>query len=148
MQKKNFKESKKYESQIKKVFDLKARSHFSKGIDLLKIMNNQFKNDKTILGLLGTLFYESKDYKNSSIYFKKALKANPNSELSSLGLFHSYFELGKINLALNEINRFIKENTPKLYQTTLQELRDNIDNFSKSERKIINNFPTVFALNT
>ncbi len=138
-----FKDLQNYDSQMDKVFALRKKKFYSEGISLLKRMNKEFKNDKVILGLLGTLFYENNDYISSSKYFKKASELNPNSELSSLGLFHSYIEIGKITLGLKEITRFCKNNKPKLYRTTVKELNDNIDNVTKIQKKMILELPVV-----
>jgi len=141
----SFKESQTYDNQLEEVFSLKAKAKFKEGISLLKQMNIKFKSDRKILGLLGTLFYQLEDYNNSSKYFKKASVVNPNSELSSLGLFHSYMELGKIMSALKEITRFCKVNSPQRYKITIQELNDNVDNFNKVEKKLILDLQTFLV---
>ena len=137
------KEIQTYDKQLKEVFSLKANGKFKEGIILLKQMNKKFENDRKILGLLGTLFYQLEDYNNSSKYFRRASEVNPSSELSSLGLFHSYMELGKIIPALKEITRFCSLNSPKRYKITIGELNENIDNFNNVEKKIILNLKSL-----
>lgn len=137
---------KSYESQFEEVFSLKEKCHFEEGIVILKKMNKEYRNDKKILGMLGTLYYQNKDYPNSSKYFKKALKINPDSELSSLGLFHSYIHLGQTVLGLKEIRRFCKSNTPNNYRITIKELNKNIENFNEIEKKKILNLRSYLKL--
>jgi predicted Zn-dependent protease len=91
-------------------------------------------------------YYESGKYYSSSKYFKRLLLIKPDSEIASLGLFHSYFELGKIILGLREITRFCKNNKPKLYRTTIKELNDNIDDFSKIQKKMILGLPVLRSM--
>lgn len=64
---------------------------------------------------------------------------HPKHELSSLGLFHSLVNLGKIHMALNEVRRYYLTNPArkKRHNLAIAEMVENIDNFSTSEQVLI-----------
>ena len=123
--------------QFEKVFGYKNSRHFSQGLKILKLLENRLKDDKIIIGLMATLYFEKKKYVYSAKYFRKSTILNPNSEVSSLGLFHSLIHLGKFSLAIKELKRFTTLNKYKLYKTTIKELKKNIANFNIKEQKLI-----------
>ena len=53
--------------------------------------------------------------------FEKAVKLAPNSELASLGLFHTLLETGDKKGAIREMNRFCSLAYSKEYQTIAKE---------------------------
>ena len=119
-------------------FKLKESNKFSEALLVIRKIEKNHKNSSVVLGLLGTIYYELKDYKNSSKYFKRTVLLNPKSELASLGLFHSFKHLGENIPAMKEIHRYVSLAKPKLYKTAIKELSDNIHNVrSPFEKKII-----------
>lgn len=115
-------------------FNLREKSEYSKAISILKSLNQRIKNNSKITGLLGMAFYEIANYGSSRYYFKKTTILNKNSELASLGLYHSLCHLGKENLAFKELDRFISFNKPDKYIITIEELKKSIKNSSNQKR--------------
>jgi hypothetical protein len=62
---------------------------------------------------------------------------NPYSELASLGLFHSLEKIGELKKAFLEMERFLAINQPKLYTTTLLEMKENIEYYTESYQRLI-----------
>lgn len=120
-------------------FRLKEKRQLNKSLSILFLLKSKHKNSSVIFGLLGSVYFELKDYKKSSKNFKKALSIKPKSELASLGLFHCLMDLGRDRMALKELQRFLAISKPKLYKITIEELFENVESFeSEYDRKIIN----------
>jgi hypothetical protein len=137
MQKITFEKKMDYDKALAKIFEYKEKRQFLKGLKILHGLNKEYINDSIINGLLGTFYYEKKNYLKSAKYFRVATILNPDSELSSFGLFHSLMFLGKIISALNEINRFAATHETKLYRTTILELKKEHKSFNKREISLI-----------
>lgn len=76
-------------------------------IKILKKLNKNFPNQSAILGMIGAIYFCLDNWKNSCIYYKKTVKFSPKSELASIALFHSLFQLKKYNKGFDEIKRFL-----------------------------------------
>ena len=99
--------SEKDKLRFEEFFQLKEARKYKECLEILHTLNLKYKNNSVIYGLLGTIYYELKDYKKSSRNFKKVLALKPKSELASLGLFHSQMHIGNERSALNELKRFL-----------------------------------------
>ena len=75
-----------------------------------------------IRGVLGKLFYESGDYRASAQWFRQTTRVTPTSELASLGLFHSLWNLNRHREALAEISRFLSVAECADYDAILHDL--------------------------
>ena len=124
---------------FQKIFLLKEKSEFKKALKLLDTLEFKYKNNKVIHGLYALIFYEAKDFYNSSIHYSKVISIKPNSELASMGLYVSLIELGKHTKALKELFRYTEICEPKLYLVTIKELmEENIDGIGiKTDKKKI-----------
>lgn len=122
---------------IDKAFACKEKGAFLDALNLLHPLVMKYADDNVFNGLMAALYFELQDYENSEKYFRKASQLNPQSELSSLGLFHSLVHQNKTLLGLKEVQRFISSNSYKLYKTTIHELKSNFDNFNRDEKEII-----------
>jgi tetratricopeptide (TPR) repeat protein len=125
------------ENLINDALSLKAKGKYSKGLKILKPLEKEFPKDSVITGIIASIFYENKDYLNSEKYFKKTILLNPNSELASLGLFHSLLFLNKVDEALYELRSFINTHQPKLYKTTIQDIKNSLCEYDENQKKII-----------
>jgi predicted Zn-dependent protease len=92
-------------------------------IKILKNLNKQYNDKPALIGTLGSLYFNAKDWKNCSEYTSQGLKLQPESEYLSLMLFHSLWHLKKFDDALEEIKRFIALNGySKEYDLILKEI--------------------------
>jgi predicted Zn-dependent protease len=122
---------------INDALSLKEKGKYSEGLKILKPLERKFPENSVIAGIIASIFYESKDFLNSEKYFRKTITLNPNSELASLGLFHSLLFLNKVNEALYELKKFINDHQPKLYKVTIKELKDNFNEYDMGQKEII-----------
>lgn len=122
---------------LEKIFQHKSNKQFAQGLRILKVLEKRFPNDSIIIGLMATFYFERKKFVYSAKYFKKGTILNPDSEISSLGLFHSLINIDRMTLALKELRRFVKSNKYKHYKTTIKELQRNISDFGIREQKLI-----------
>lgn len=60
-----------------------------------------------VYGVLGGIYFENDKLEIALHNYKKAVSLTPSSELASLGVFHSSWDLGKISEAINEMERFL-----------------------------------------
>ncbi len=134
--------NKKEESLLNLALELKSKSRYKESLDILiKIHEKHGSNSSVVNGLLGSVYYEQKEYKKSAIYFRKATILNPKSELASLGMFHSLIETGKDDLALEEMKRYLHMFPPNNYKVTIKELYEESDNIlSKETKKLVDKY--------
>lgn len=128
---------------FKLFFDLREEKNYKKAVSVLKKLDFKYKNNSVINGLLGTAFFEMERYDKSRFHFKKATILNENSELASLGLFHSLSNLGSEILALKELNRYLANNKAVKYKTTIKTLKSKT---RKIDNKKYNNLVSEILL--
>ncbi|MBX3242023.1 MAG: tetratricopeptide repeat protein [Chitinophagaceae bacterium] len=132
-----------------KFFKLKNEGNYIEAFKILYNVRDKYQAYYLFWFLLGTVSYLDENYEESANCFNKAVSLNPSHKLSSLGFFHSLFELGKIHSAINEIRRYLLNNSSatKEHKSSLAELYENIKDFSTSERKLIENSYNTFFKN-
>jgi tetratricopeptide (TPR) repeat protein len=77
-----------------------------------------------ILGPLAHIYFLLKDYENARSYFVETLRLSPKSELASLGLFHTLWNMGKPRDAFEEAKRFLALRDSEEYFLLAEEMRD------------------------
>jgi predicted Zn-dependent protease len=103
---------------IKKVGDLtSARKLFIELAD-------EDKKSPAILAVLGDICWEMNLLDEAVVAFAAATKLSPKLEAVSLGLFHCLWELGKRELALEEIKRFQTVSDSPDYREIIREIND------------------------
>ncbi len=75
-------------------------------VRLLKSLASRDPASTTILATLGGVYFDRGMFGAAAVVFEKATTLAPTSEAMSLGLFHSLWELGQRDEALQEIARF------------------------------------------
>jgi predicted Zn-dependent protease len=76
-----------------------------------RILEQLVAAEPTSAGLhwfLGHLYWEQNLLDQAAQTFRRATELNPRSERASLGLFHSLWERGRQEEALEEMGRFLK----------------------------------------
>ena len=126
-----------FKALFNKAIELRDSSLYKEAIDIL---NNLLKSGiykSAIYGVLGGIYYDLKEYENSERCYQNVISVKPKSELASLGLFHSLFNLGKYKEAFNEMDRYLNINEPDNYRITIQELYEQINNNTPKYQKEI-----------
>ena len=84
----------------------RAGQHQAATRGLLPLARHQ-PTSGAVRGVLGKLYFESGDFRRAAKWFRLATEVSPRSELASLGLFHSLWELNRRRAALAEMSRFL-----------------------------------------
>jgi tetratricopeptide (TPR) repeat protein len=111
---------------IEKAIALNNKKLYNEALAILLNIEEKYKNSSVINGLIATALYHSKEYKTSANYYKITTELNPRSELASLGLFHSLWELKDYYHAYKEMDRFLSNNEANNYKVTLKELHEQL----------------------
>jgi predicted Zn-dependent protease len=81
-------------------------------------------NDFSVLLIMGHVCWEHERLDEASLLFKRVTILAPKSELASLGLFHTLFELGKTDDAFEEMKRFISISYSEEYERLLEDMKN------------------------
>ncbi len=77
-----------------------------------------------ILGPLGHIYWKQKSFAKALECYTEAVSLSPKSELGSLGLFHTLWDLGRYKEALAEARRFLSLRDSEEYFLLIEEMRD------------------------
>jgi tetratricopeptide (TPR) repeat protein len=80
--------------------------------------------DAPVLGVMGNIYWNLKDYVHAHDCYQKAVELKPESELASLGLFHTLWDMGREREALAEAKRFLSLRESEEYFKLAEEMRD------------------------
>jgi hypothetical protein len=111
---------------IEEAILLNNKELYKEALVILLSIEAKYKKSSVINGLIASAFYAIKEYGISTDYFKKTTKLKPSSELASLGLFHSLWELKEYKRAYKEMDRFLFSNVANNYKVTLKELYEQL----------------------
>jgi tetratricopeptide (TPR) repeat protein len=101
---------------------LKARKRYAQARELLRTLAAEYVNSASVFGLLGDVNWRLGELSDAVRCFGRATSLSPTSELASLGLFHSLWDAGRIEAALNEMQRFLSLSRSAEYARLLREL--------------------------
>ena len=94
-------------------------------IRILQTLNRRYPDHAPIVGVLGGIYHDTKDWVRALYWYEKAVKLSPKSQLASIGLFHSLWRNGRFSDALDEAKRFIASNgITNDYRALMSELDD------------------------
>lgn len=102
---------------------------------LEEILNENRRSDAAMFGTLGNIYWKSKDFPNASKCFRKAVKLSPQSELASLGLFHTLWDMGRERDAFEEAKRFLSIRDSEEYFKLVEELRESFESIDENGNK-------------
>jgi outer membrane protein assembly factor BamD (BamD/ComL family) len=116
-------DKKKIEPRFSEASKLWKEKKLPQAIKIFKGLDGEFPNQPAILGMLGAIYYSTRNYAAALGYFEKVTKLNPRSELASRALFHALIEHERNADALAEARRFIRLNgLTKEYALIMEEL--------------------------
>lgn len=109
IRKKLFIRGTKEEDEFELAIKFKDAGDLKSAVRILKTLSKKFPEDKAPWLVLGGIYhYQLKDFKNGEKYFRKGTMIAPDSEMCSIGLFHSLNNQGKTEEAFKEMKRFAK----------------------------------------
>ena len=122
---------------IEEAIALNNNKLYKEALVILHGIEPKYKESSMISGLIATAYYFAKEYKISTAYYKITTELNPRSELASLGLFHSLWELKNYRRAYKEMERFLTSNEANNYKVTIEELYEQLSKRTPSYQKLI-----------
>lgn len=132
------------EEMFKIGIDLRNSGESEKAISHFHSIINLFPNHRKIAGVYTTLaglYKDLNDYQQAQLYFNEASKRNPNSELTSLGLYICLAKQGHDEEAILEMKRYLENNPAELYKTTIMELLEGLkDGYMNNFEELIYSF--------
>ena len=114
-----------HENLFTEAIELRDSGNLGLAIEKLsKILEDKpsLKTATGVLGVMGNMYWDLKDYKSAAICYQKAVSNSPTSELASLGLFHSLWDLGDTDEAFEEMKRFLSLAESDEYVRLLKEI--------------------------
>ena len=96
--------------------------------EALSRLAEEYPSTSGILGMLGSIQLELGLKPAAASSFRQAILLSPDSELASLGLFHSLWESGDTDGAFAEMKRFVASSGPSdEYRKVLEEINAKVD---------------------
>jgi tetratricopeptide (TPR) repeat protein len=86
--------------------DLKNQKRYGEAAHALEELRETYPQSASVHGLLGHALWEQNELEKAVQAFRRAVKLSPESELASLGLFHTLMETGNRRGAFQEMDRF------------------------------------------
>ncbi len=77
-----------------------------------------------ILGPMGHIYFTLRNFDKALECYMEVVSLSPNSELGSLGLFHTLWSMGRYNDAFSEGKRFLSRRASEEYMLMVKEMRD------------------------
>lgn len=99
----------------------RAGSH-EKMVSLLDELVVSYPNEPSFRGMLANGLWEVGDFDRSINEFKTVVKMAPLVEAYSLGLFHCLWDVGRVEEAFAEMNRFLTMSDSDDYRKILSEI--------------------------
>lgn len=106
---------------------LRNSGNDEKAIMKLLSLAEKYPNNPAFYGIIADIYWDMKDVKKAIEYFRKAVCVKPDSELASLGLFHTLWEKGEKEEALEEMKRYLSHYSSKKYDKILKGIVKEID---------------------
>jgi predicted Zn-dependent protease len=107
---------------LNQALKLRSAKRYGKAKEILVELTTTHSSSASVFGLLGDVYWKLDSLDDAIRSFTRACKLAPDSELASLGLFHTLWESGRRNLALNEMERFLSRSHSAEYARLLREL--------------------------
>ena len=96
-------------------------------VQILERLAAEYANQPAIFGMLGAIYRSLDDYELAVGNFQRAASLSPKSELASLGLFHSLWQVGRREEAMDEMSRFLLVAPSEEYALLIEDSLDDLD---------------------
>lgn len=85
---------------------LRNEKRYDEAVDVLQEIIKCCPDFPYAYGHLGDVFWRQEKLQEANHYFQETTRLLPKSQLASLGVFHTFWNMDMFQLALNEIKRF------------------------------------------
>lgn len=110
------------EKRFERAIKLRDENDLEGALAVLLGLAEDYPQIPAVHGMLGHIYRKLDRHREAAKSFEKATQLSPNSELASLGLFHSLKQLGDEDGALSEMKRFLGRSQSHEYDLILAEL--------------------------
>lgn len=97
---------------------------------LEEILESGFERRESILGPLAHIYFKLHDYDNAERCYSELIRISPDTELGSLGYFHTLWNMGRERDAFNEAKRFLTRHESSEYMAMIEEMKEGLDKLS------------------
>ena len=111
-----------FDGLFKRAIKLRDDHRPSEAIKILRKLCDAKPASASVHGILGQIFWDEGKLDEAVSSFDKAVQLSPQSELASLGLFHTLWNKGQQQQAINEMYRFLSIKDSKDYARIAREL--------------------------
>jgi tetratricopeptide (TPR) repeat protein len=112
----------KIEPEFNRALKLRDQGDWLGAAEVFEQLNKENPNQSVILKMWASVYFHLEDWHKALPLYERAASLSPKSELSSLGLFHSLWNLGKQEEAFAEIRRFLSISDSKEYRQLIKEM--------------------------
>lgn len=111
------------EETLERATTLRDEKRYRESAALLEPLAEIYPNNKWVWGVLAADFFLMDDYERSERTFRLMTERWPQWDIASVGLFHSLWELGRMDDAFDEARRFfIEGGKSKEYKRLFKEM--------------------------
>ncbi len=111
-----------WEGRFNEALTLRDQGATQRALEALLQLNDEFPNQPAILGMTGSLYWALQEFSLAREFYLLTTQLSPRSELASLGLFHSLWQIGAQEDALREMERLERLRPSEEYRLLRQEL--------------------------
>lgn len=94
-------------------------------------LDKEYPNQSAILGMWASIYFHLENWEMALPLYQRTTNLSPKSELASLGLFHSLWNLGKQDEAFSETKRFLSISDSEEYRQLIKEMGEKLDSRTK-----------------
>ncbi len=118
----------KLDEKIEKVLDLKKQGMYEDALREAENLIGKYPEIGSVYGLAASIYFELDRFEEAARKYKKATELSPKSEMASLGLFHSLWQIGSNDAAFEEMKRYMSIAESEEYNELLK-------NFLKEDKR-------------
>lgn len=123
------------EEQFNDALKLRDAGDLLGALHSFKQLAQQYPDNAPVYGVMGDILWDFGNLEEAIACFKTVVKLSPRSELGSLGLFHTLWEAGHTEEALQEMNRYLAIAESAEYETLLRNMNNALNNSDKENTR-------------
>ena len=114
------------DKKIEKVLELKKQDKYKDALCEAENLTEKYPEIGSVYGLAASIYFELDRFEEAAQKYRKATEISPKSEMASLGLFHSLWQIGSNDAAFEEMKRYMSIAESEEYNELLEKfLKEN-----------------------
>lgn len=97
----------KLDKKIEKILEKKEQGNYKGAIMEAEDLLQKYPDIDYLFGLVASMYFENEQFEKAAEQYKKAVEIFPTSQMASLGLFHSLWQLEQNDDAFEEMKRYM-----------------------------------------